>query len=124
MSAKQKPVVKAKNTQPKKASAKVDRPPSTFPIVGIGASAGGLEALEIFLASVFVQSPQTAKFDGMPKSAIDAGLADVIAAVIELPASISAFIHHAPLFTKSGLADQTNARRVLVGGMCTREQMK
>jgi two-component system CheB/CheR fusion protein len=230
VSAKQKPVVKAKNTQPKKASAKVDRPPSTFPIVGIGASAGGLEALEIFLAnvpvdsgmafvivqhldptykgmlvellqrgtnlqvflikdrmrveancvyvippnkdisilhgvlhllaplaprglrlpidfffralaedqqehsigvilsgmgtdgtlglraikekggSVFVQSPETAKFGGMPHSAVDAGLADVIAPVNELPASINAFIHHAPLFTKPNLLDEDQAK--------------
>jgi chemotaxis response regulator CheB len=45
-------------TQPKKTPAKARTPKlittvdSTFPIVGIGASAGGLEALEIFLANV------------------------------------------------------------------------
>lgn len=36
----------------KKTSAAVKTPPAAFPIVGIGASAGGLEALEQFLANV------------------------------------------------------------------------
>ena len=75
----------------------------------------GLRAIKEKDGSVFVQSPETAKFDGMPYSAIDAGLADVIAPVQELPASISAFIHHAPLFTISGLADHTIAQSSLVG---------
>jgi len=66
----------------------------------------GLRAIKEKGGSVFVQSPETAKFDGMPHSAIDAGLADVIAPVQELPASISAFIHHAPLFTKPNLLDE------------------
>jgi two-component system CheB/CheR fusion protein len=48
MTAKKKAVVKSKNTQPKKIAAAR----SSFPIVGIGASAGGLEALELFLANV------------------------------------------------------------------------
>ena len=34
---------------------------------------------------VLVQEPATAKFDGMPRSAIDAGLADIVAPVEELP---------------------------------------
>jgi hypothetical protein len=34
---------------------------------------------------VLVQDPATAKFDGMPRSAIDAGLADIVAPVDELP---------------------------------------
>jgi len=70
----------------------------------------GLRAIKEKGGSVFVQSPQTAKFDGMPHSAIDAGLADVIAAVDELPASISAFIHHAPLFTKPNLLDEDQVK--------------
>jgi len=84
----------------------------------------GLRAIKEKGGSVFVQSPQTAKFDGMPHSAIDAVLADVIAPVQELPAYISTCIHHAPLFTKPGLADQTIAQSASVGGMCKREQMK
>lgn len=46
---------------------------------------------------IFVQTPESAKFDGMPRSAIDAGLADVIALAEELPARIIAYKQHAPL---------------------------
>ncbi|NCP86279.1 MAG: hypothetical protein CO094_12135 [Anaerolineae bacterium CG_4_9_14_3_um_filter_57_17] len=78
---------------------------------GIGSDGTlGLRAIKEKGGSVFVQSPETAKFDGMPHSAIDAGLADVIAPVNELPASISAFIHHAPLFIKPNLLDEDQAK--------------
>jgi two-component system, chemotaxis family, CheB/CheR fusion protein len=70
----------------------------------------GLRAIKEKGGSVFVQSPKTAKFEGMPKSAIDAGLADVIAAVSELPASIKAFINHAPLFIKPNMLDENQAK--------------
>lgn len=70
----------------------------------------GLRAIKEKGGSVFVQSPETAKFDGMPRSAIDAGLADVIAPVNELPASLSAFLHHAPLFTQPSLVDEDQAK--------------
>lgn len=57
----------------------------------------GLRAIKERAGMVFVQTPASAKFDGMPRSAIDAGLADVVAAVEELPARISAYLQHAPL---------------------------
>ncbi len=66
----------------------------------------GLRAIKEEGGRVFVQSPDTAKFDGMPHSAIDVGLADMIAPVNELPASISALMHHTPLFTKPNLLDE------------------
>jgi hypothetical protein len=75
----------------------------------------GLRAIKEMGGSVFVQSPETAKFDCIPHSAIDTGLANVFAPVQELPACTSTFIHHAPLFTKSGLTDQTIARSALAG---------
>jgi two-component system CheB/CheR fusion protein len=64
----------------------------------------GLRAMKEKAGVVFVQSPASAKFDGMPRSAIDAGLADVIAPVEELPGRIIAYLQHAPLI------DQTNRR--------------
>jgi two-component system CheB/CheR fusion protein len=70
----------------------------------------GLRAIKEKGGSVFVQSPDTAKFDGMPHSAIDAGLADVISAVEELPANINAYIHHAPLFNKPNMLDDDQAK--------------
>jgi two-component system CheB/CheR fusion protein len=70
----------------------------------------GLRTIKEKGGSVFVQSPDSAKFDGMPRSAVDAGLADVISAVEELPANINAYIHHAPLFTKPNLLDEDQAK--------------
>jgi len=46
---------------------------------------------------VLVQDPATAKFNGMPRSAIDAGLADIVAPVEELPRRILAYLQRAPL---------------------------
>ncbi len=61
----------------------------------------GLRAIKEKAGASFVQAIQSAKFDGMPRSAIDAGLADVVAAVEELPARISAYLHHAPHINRS-----------------------
>jgi chemotaxis protein methyltransferase CheR/two-component system CheB/CheR fusion protein len=43
---------------------------------------------------VLVQSVDSAKFDSMPQSIIDAGLADIIAPAHQLPASIIAYCEH------------------------------
>jgi chemotaxis methyl-accepting protein methylase/PAS domain-containing protein len=43
-----------------------------------------------------VQSPESAKFDSMPQSAINAGLADIIAPAEALPERIIAFLKHSP----------------------------
>jgi len=56
----------------------------------------GLKAIKENTGVVYVQEPADAKFDSMPRSAIDEGLADVIAKVEELPAKIAAHIKHAP----------------------------
>ena len=50
----------------------------------------GLRAIKAAGGVVLVQDPASAKFDGMPSSAIDAGLADVVAAAEELPARLIA----------------------------------
>ena len=57
----------------------------------------GIAAIKARGGAVFVQSAETAKFDGMPRSAITTGLADVIAPVETLAARI--FGHHPPLDT-------------------------
>ena len=57
----------------------------------------GLRAIKEKAGLVLVQDPASAKFDGMPRSAIDAGLADVVAPAPELPEKIVAFLQHAPL---------------------------
>jgi two-component system CheB/CheR fusion protein len=45
---------------------------------------------------VFIQEPSSAKFDGMPRSAIDAGLADVIDTVENLPTKILSYLELKP----------------------------
>ena len=63
----------------------------------------GLRAIKEKAGVAFVQEPSSAKFDGMPRSAIDAGLADALAPAEELPGKIIAFLEHMPLLTKPGL---------------------
>ena len=55
----------------------------------------GLRAIRQAAGACFVQRPDTAQFDSMPRSAIDAGVADVVAAPDELPEKIMAFVGHA-----------------------------
>ncbi len=62
----------------------------------------GLRAIKENAGVVFVQEPASAKFDSMPRSAIVAGLADVVAPVGELPGRILAYLERAPLLTKPG----------------------
>ncbi len=57
----------------------------------------GLRAIRQAAGACFVQTPASAQFDSMPRSAIDSGVADVIAPTDELPARILAFIAHARL---------------------------
>ncbi len=56
----------------------------------------GLRAIKEKGGAAFVQSLASAKFNGMPRSAIGAGLADVVAAAGELPQRIAAYHQHAP----------------------------
>jgi two-component system CheB/CheR fusion protein len=53
----------------------------------------GLRAIKERAGAVFVQAPASAKFDGMPRSVIEAGLADVIAPVEELPGRIIDYLN-------------------------------
>lgn len=52
----------------------------------------GLRAIRQAAGACFVQRPDTAQFDSMPRSAIDAGVADVVAPAEELPEKIMAFV--------------------------------
>lgn len=50
----------------------------------------GLRAIKEMAGLTLAQDPANARFDGMPKSAIDAGLVDLIAPAAELPARLVA----------------------------------
>ena len=64
----------------------------------------GLRAIKEKAGAVFVQSLDSAKFDGMPRSAIDMGLADVVAPADELAERIFTYYRHAPYTTTLGPA--------------------
>lgn len=69
----------------------------------------GLRAIKEHAGVGFVQDPGSAKFAGMPSSAIEGGLADVIAPAEALPGKIDEYLKHSTLITESGGAakDQT-----------------
>ncbi len=56
----------------------------------------GLRAIKEKAGLALVQDPASAKFDGMPKSAVDTGLADIVAPADELAEKILAFVRHLP----------------------------
>lgn len=62
----------------------------------------GLGAIKEKGGAVFVQEPSSAKFDSMPRNAIEAGLADVVSTVETLPSKIVSYIEHKPLADKAG----------------------
>jgi len=72
---------------------------------GMGADGTlGLRAIKEKAGLALVQDPGTAKFDGMPRSAIDAGLADIVAPADELPARIEGYLQRTPLLVRPGVA--------------------
>ncbi len=56
----------------------------------------GLRAIKEKGGGVFVQDPASSKFDGMPQSAIDEGLADIVAAAESLPSKIISYLKYVP----------------------------
>lgn len=78
----------------------------------------GLRAIKEKAGLALVQAPESAKFDSMPRSAIDAGLADLVAPAEELPLKIMACLRHPPLPIKKGLPlkekDQSALEKVMI----------
>lgn len=65
---------------------------------GMGSDgSAGVRALKEKNGLVLVQDPTDAKFDSMPRSAIDSVLPDIIAPACELPAKLLSFIKHVPI---------------------------
>ncbi|MEY4545624.1 MAG: hypothetical protein RL685_1819 [Pseudomonadota bacterium] len=56
----------------------------------------GLRAIKEKAGAAFVQALSSAKFDGMPRSAIESGLADVVAPAEELPERIRTYLQFTP----------------------------
>ncbi|MCC6532644.1 MAG: PAS domain-containing protein [Burkholderiales bacterium] len=73
----------------------------------------GLRAIKEKAGAAFVQSLVSAKFDGMPRSAIETGLADVVESAEALPAKIIAYARHAPHIAHDASAPEEKARSAL-----------
>jgi two-component system CheB/CheR fusion protein len=79
----------------------------------------GLRAIKHRAGAGFVQSLTSAKFDSMPRSAIDAGLADVVAPSENLLAKILTYLKHIPLLSShsnvaASDADQSGLEKVVI----------
>jgi two-component system CheB/CheR fusion protein len=70
----------------------------------------GLRAIKEKAGLVLVQDPASAKFDSMPRSVINAGLADLVAPVEELPAKLLDLIRHARVATSFVTPLEDNAQ--------------
>jgi len=57
----------------------------------------GIRAIKENNGIVMVQDPATAKYDSMPRSAIDSVLVDMVAPANELPAKLITFLKHIPV---------------------------
>jgi two-component system CheB/CheR fusion protein len=73
----------------------------------------GLRAIKEKAGVVLVQEPATAKFDSMPRSAINAGLADIVAPVEELPGKILTYLQRTPLIARTEAAREDKAQSAL-----------
>jgi chemotaxis methyl-accepting protein methylase/PAS domain-containing protein len=78
----------------------------------------GLKAIKEKAGVVLVQDPTTAKFDSMPRNAIEAGLADIVAATEKLPERLIAYLQHLPRISRSELPlevkDQSALAKIVI----------
>ncbi len=78
----------------------------------------GLRAIKEKAGASFVQEPTSAKFNGMPTSAIGSGLADVIAPVENLPGRIINYLKYAPLTVQPELSlndkNQSGIEKIMI----------
>ena len=70
----------------------------------------GLKAIKEVAGVVLVQDPATAKFDGMPRSAIDAGLADFVAPAQDLAGKLVSYFQRVPRTVKAASALESKAQ--------------
>ena len=68
----------------------------------------GLKAIKEKNGIVLVQDPDTAKFDGMPRSAVDMVMADIVAPVEELPTKLIDVLKFMPLSKTDSIIDIKN----------------
>ena len=92
-----------------------DRGPASIAVVlsGMGSDGTlGLRAIKEQAGAVFVQSPESARYDSMPRSAIDHELADVIAAPSELYGHIAKYLAQLPSLIRKDADAPSESERI------------
>ncbi len=77
----------------------------------------GLKAIKEKNGIVAVQDPKTAKFDGMPQSAVNAVIVDILAPANKLPEKLIAFLNHSPAIVQKTEMDdksKSNLQKVVI----------
>ncbi|RIH63416.1 PAS domain S-box protein [Mariniphaga sediminis] len=72
----------------------------------------GIRAIKEKNGIALVQEPDTAKFDSMPRNAIDSGLIDIVAPPEKLPSELIHFLKHIPV-VKSNLNSEVKDKSAL-----------
>ena len=98
----------------------LDRQEKSIGIIlsGMGSDGSlGLKAIKEKNGIVLVQSPASAKFDGMPRSATEVVIADIVAAADELPAKLIAFLKYIPAVSSDSEIDnksKSNLDKIII----------
>jgi chemotaxis methyl-accepting protein methylase len=78
----------------------------------------GLRAIKEKAGLALVQEPASAKFDSMPRSAINAGLADLVAPAEDLPGKIIDYLRHVLVISRAEFPleekDQSGLEKILI----------
>jgi PAS domain S-box len=77
----------------------------------------GLRAIKEKNGVVMVQDPATAKYDSMPRNAIESVVADIIAPADMLPGKLMEFLKHVPLIGASmdvEIKDQSSLEKIII----------
>ncbi|GJQ64377.1 MAG: chemotaxis protein CheR [Melioribacteraceae bacterium] len=77
----------------------------------------GVRAIKEQHGIVVVQEPSTAKFDGMPKSAVNAVVVDILAPANQLPEKLMDFLKHSPAIEQKTEIDdksKSNLEKVVI----------
>lgn len=97
-----------------------DRGERAIAIVLSGTGSNGTEGLRDVRAEggmSLVQAPETAEFDGMPRSAIVAGLADHILPPEKMPEALLAFIKHGYVVNPTAIDTSSSESRATLGNV-------
>lgn len=77
----------------------------------------GLKAIKEQNGIVAVQDPSTAKFDGMPQSAVNAVIVDILSPANQLPEKLIAFLKHTPAIVQKTEIDaksKSNLEKIVI----------